>query len=760
MSSDSEKTQAPKTPPGSSPASEKTLIESPNTLQATRVVSNILFPGQSLPVQELTTDKMILAAPRKEFSGRTLPTLGGIPLMAKLGQGGMGAVYYGMHTRLNKEVAVKVLPFHLAEQQPDMVKRFFREAQIAAMVQSPHLVTVTDVNEEHGLVYLVMEFVSGESAGVYLRKVKQSGRPGLDEAEALDIVTAATIGLKAAHDGGIIHRDVKPDNILIPKSRTGDDRMFTLAKLADLGLARGEDLGQSLTMAQACMGTPGFMSPEQAMDAKAVGKQADVFSMGATLYALLAGAAPFTGTSPTKVVIDTAQTPHAPIHKTRPDVSDAVAAIIDKCLQKAPEKRYADAGALLDALKRVRANAHTSIQRGISKEEIEKAAKERAQRKAEAEALLAEAKRLTHTDPDAAMQKLIEAERKMQSDEEAVLTVLDGISAELAAHRKQLTEAAPKKKKAHESGIWQALSNAIPVALESKKNNDWDMVIAALEGPLKSLGDGDHPNRDLAEKLLKQAKDASARGDSAAALNGPTVTLDLGNGVTMELVRCPAGTFQMGSPPTEKGRAGNEVQHAVTISKPYFIGKYPVTQAQYEALVGSNPSEFKDPNKPVEMVNWDETQEYCKKLALKTGKLLRLPTEAEWEYACRAGTTTPFHFGENITPDQVNYDGNFPYGDGKKGLYRQQTTPVNAFPGNAWGIHDMHGNVWEWCSDWYGPYPPGAATDPKGPDTGKQRVMRGGSWNYRAALCRSATRYWDAPGERSSRRGFRLVLPT
>jgi formylglycine-generating enzyme required for sulfatase activity len=434
-------------------------------------------------------------------------------------------------------------------------------------------------------------------------------------------------------------------------------------------------------------------------------------------------------------------------------------AIIERCLQKAPEKRYHDATALLDALKGVRVSGNLTIQKGIPHADVEKAGQERQTRKAEAEALLAEAKRLTATDPEAALAKLAEAEHKMSSDDEGVLTILDGIAAEIVQHRKDINAKRPKRR-AHETAIWDAVSKAIPLALDAKKNNEWDMVIDLLEGPLNSLGDGEHPNRSLAEKLVKQARDAAVRGDSNAALNDPTLTLDLGNNVKMELVRVNAGTFQMGSPATEKGRAGNEIQHTVTISKPYFICKYPVTQAQYEALMGVNPSEFKAPLKPVEMVNWDETHEFCSKLALKTGKLLRLPTEAEWENACRAGTTTPFHFGENISTDQANYDGNFTYGDGSKGIYRQQTTQVGTFPPNAWGIYDMHGNIWEWCGDWYGPYTADVVTDPKGPETGKHRVMRGGSWNYRPALCRSATRYWDAPQERSSRRGFRLVLPT
>ena len=159
------------------------------------------------------------------------------------------------------------------------------------------------------------------------------------------------------------------------------------------------------------------------------------------------------------------------------------------------------------------------------------------------------------------------------------------------------------------------------------------------------------------------------------------------------------------------------------------MGVHQVTQAQWQAVMGANPSHFKgESNLPVENVSWDECVAFCEALGKKDGKPYRLPTEAEWEYACRAGTTTPFHFGGTITVNQANYDGNYTYGNGKKGVYRQKTTPVGSFPANAWGLFDMHGNVWEWCADWYGPYPEEELKDPQGFVGGDRRVCRGGSW--------------------------------
>ncbi|MBK1987982.1 SUMF1/EgtB/PvdO family nonheme iron enzyme [Sphaerospermopsis aphanizomenoides BCCUSP55] len=216
---------------------------------------------------------------------------------------------------------------------------------------------------------------------------------------------------------------------------------------------------------------------------------------------------------------------------------------------------------------------------------------------------------------------------------------------------------------------------------------------------------------------------------------------DLGNGVVLEMVEIPGGTFMMGSPESEEGRYKDESpQHQVTVPS-FFIGKYQLTQAQYQAIIGSNPSEFKGDNRPVETVSWDDAFKFCERLSEKTGKTYRLPSEAEWEYACRAGTTTPFYFGESITPDLVNYDGNSTYKDAPKGLYRKQTTNVGTFPPNAFGLYDMHGNVWEWCQDtWHENYINSPTDGSAWIGQSTFHVVRGGSWNYDSRFCRCATR--------------------
>jgi len=240
-------------------------------------------------------------------------------------------------------------------------------------------------------------------------------------------------------------------------------------------------------------------------------------------------------------------------------------------------------------------------------------------------------------------------------------------------------------------------------------------------------------------------------------------------------VRIQGGTFSMGSPSTEPGRGDDETQHEVTVSS-FYMGKHEVTQGEYEAVMGTNPSYFKGDNLPVENVSWYDAVEYCNALSRKEGRSpayrvkgtevtwnrgangYRLPTEAEWEYACRAGTTTPFNTGNNITTGQANYDGNYPYNGNEKGQYRQKTTPVGSFAANGWGLYDMHGNVWEWCWDWYGSYPSGSQTDPFGASSGVGRVDRGGSWGSYALNLRSANRSYYGPSYRYNYGiGFRLV---
>jgi formylglycine-generating enzyme required for sulfatase activity/tRNA A-37 threonylcarbamoyl transferase component Bud32 len=233
------------------------------------------------------------------------------------------------------------------------------------------------------------------------------------------------------------------------------------------------------------------------------------------------------------------------------------------------------------------------------------------------------------------------------------------------------------------------------------------------------------------------------------------------NSVGMSFVRIEPGTFVMGSPKGEIGRCPDEIPHRVTLTRGFHLAVTPVTQAQWQAALGAddNPSQFRGDDLPVEQVSWDEAAEFCRRLGGREGRRYRLPTEAEWEYACRAGTTTPFNTGKTIRTDQANFDGDEAYGPGLGGGgCRGTTTPVGSFPANLWGLRDMHGNVWEWCAVWYGPYGKGREKDPVGPAAGEQRVVRGGSWSYGPRVCRSAFRGRGAPGQRTPHVGFRVAM--
>ena len=242
------------------------------------------------------------------------------------------------------------------------------------------------------------------------------------------------------------------------------------------------------------------------------------------------------------------------------------------------------------------------------------------------------------------------------------------------------------------------------------------------------------------------------------------LTLDLGQGVQMQLVLIPAGDFLMG--PNVPDQEGKILARKVTISKPFYMAKYPTTQQQWQALMPKNPSKFKGADNPVDSIQWKAAQDFCAKLAAKTGKPVRLPTEAEWEYACRAGTTTDYYFGDdpNALPDYAWYEDNS----------NDTTHHVGQKKPNAWGLYDMCGNVWEWCNDFYIPidYTAGPATNPKGPEKGNHlsygdsHVLRGGAWHTEPGYSRSGSRGGNFPcGEggpaswsNASRSGFRIVV--
>jgi uncharacterized protein (TIGR02996 family) len=241
------------------------------------------------------------------------------------------------------------------------------------------------------------------------------------------------------------------------------------------------------------------------------------------------------------------------------------------------------------------------------------------------------------------------------------------------------------------------------------------------------------------------------------------------NALGMEFVRIPAGTFLMGSSDTEAYRYDDEGPlHELTLRKPFFLSVYPVTQQCYREVMGTNPSHFDagrggGPPHPVDSVTWENAAEFCRCLSddsveRAAGRAYRLPTEAEWEHACRAGTTTPFWWGDTATSLWANFDGQHPYGGADEGPALGRTSPVGSYPANPFGLYDMNGNVWEWCADWYGKhyYATSPPVDPPGPDDGEFHVLRGGCWQHLGACARAAYRLDHPPG--GTYQGFRVTL--
>ena len=257
--------------------------------------------------------------------------------------------------------------------------------------------------------------------------------------------------------------------------------------------------------------------------------------------------------------------------------------------------------------------------------------------------------------------------------------------------------------------------------------------------------------REEAAKAEARKHDLSIPGTEA----GERRTVSI-NGVVFAFRWCPSGTFIMGSPTSEEDPSINETRHRVTLTKGFWMMETEVTQIQWQAVMGTNPSKFKGDDLPVESVSWSDCQDFCEECT-RLGLPAQLPTEAQWEYACRAGSTKAFFWGNALNGDNANCNGKYPFGTTIKGRFLEKTMSVGSYQSNAWGLYDMHGNVGEWCRDWFGDYPSKSVTDPTGPKSGSTRVTRGGSWDLEAWNCRSASRHATSPRNWYHNLGFRVV---
>ncbi len=579
-------------------------------------------------------------------------------LTKKLGQGGMGEVFLAEHVSLGAPRAVKILPRALASNNIYLA-RFFKEARTVAALNHPNIVQVFDAGEADGVYFFVMEYVEGDNFGDIIRR-----EGPLHWRDAVEVARQVIEAFRAAHGMGVIHRDIKPENIM--RTRGG------MVKVADFGLAKNAEENTAVTRTGQVMGTPAYMSPEQCQG-RSVDIRTDIYSLGATLYAILAGRPVFTGHTPMAVLHKHIYEDPEPLEIFALQVPPALAAVIHKMLAKDPAARYGDSGEILDAISTFE-------------------------------------KHFTEPSPAAAqpIPSLTTADAKTERTREDEL-------------RRAVRSVVEKK-----DCVWN----------ESERTQ---LMLELYEGGLAAGWKRDEIARFTEEEREKCVEAGILRTKK-------------NNSLGMELVRIPAGEFMMGSPETSPNALRREKPaHMVAITRPFFLQSTPVTQAQWKALMGENPSRFTGGDRPVENVVWDDACLFLEKLSEKEGVKYRLPAEAEWEYACRAGSGGRYTFG-----DAEKELGDYAWYNRNSG---GETHPV-ALKKNAWGLFDMHGNVWEWCADWYGEnyYAESPAADPRGPEAGESRVMRGGSCVDFAWYCRSAYRYLVWPFDRAHNIfGFRVA---
>ncbi len=860
--------------------------------------------GLDRPLADIIVEKGFITAVQAEMIGHSVASpdmriIAGFELLGKLGEGGMGIVYKARQASMDRLVALKLMPERLAK-DASFVARFFREARVAAKLDHPNIVRGIDVGSVGSDYYFAMEFIEGESVGDFLRR---DGK--MPEARALHIVVQVARALVHAEKHNLIHRDIKPDNILIAE---GD-----VAKLADLGLARStSDDMTKVTRTGMAVGTPHYISPEQARGVADVDTQADIYSLGATLYHMLVGAVPFEGSTIAVVITKTLSEDPVPANERNPEVSEGTGLVAQKMMAKGREARYRTPNDLVEDLEDVIAGrdprhatgtsgapsgltragvpvtpagaARTALT-GAAGTGVPAATTPTLEARAAAAGQMVPARgakrgllvpvllgmvviiaaavavpfvlkglgpreepaqRVDKKGPDpteptgADAQRGLEAEderdwrrakaearsRASNGDHVGALATVDGflgsartakfnaeatdLRAEIETKRAEVEEKrrtereAKEERKAEEAASAKRIARRkaeeearraaqkstkseaarmLERAQEAARNGDlsgaltfyraagkqgadvrakigslekqvgygaalvrareqmaaekWKAAVASLEKLLKA-----HPGDKAAQALLAETKKNIGPE--------PALTFDLGGGVKLEMIYIKPGRFVMGS---ARGWFDEKPVHEVVLTKGFYLGKYEVTQSQFKTLTGVNRSRLKGEEHPVVEVSWPDAADFCKRLSKKAGRNFRLPTEAEWEYAARAGSAGKYSYGN----DENKLDG---YGWYKLNS-KNKTHPVGQKLPNPWGLYDMPGNVWEWCADWHykGYYGKSPREDPKGPDrsTGK-RVVRGGCYDTKAATCTVSERNATRATGREKGTGFRAAM--
>jgi eukaryotic-like serine/threonine-protein kinase len=640
-----------------------------------------------------------------------------------LARGGFGETFLAVDTHLpsNPLVVVKLLkPIYNDPDTIQTAQRLF-SMEAATLEQlgkdNDRIPSLYAYFELKGEFYLVQEYIDGETLTQELQERK------IPESDTIAILKEILTGLTNVHRQSKIHRDLKPDNII----RRAKDRKLVLIDFGAVKQVRTATTNPNLVIRTINIGTPGYMPNEQGMGYPKL--ESDIYAVGAIAIQCLTGSHPYS-----LFDNDTLQLEWQHLCKVNRDL----ATVIDLMIAPDYRQRYANATEALDAI----------------------------------ESLIPPPQ--TPPPPTPVPTPVIPsvptkpARQPLYPPPPVRPSVNQGVKPQSP---KPIQQPVKKQIKTPSRGIdrrnfskWLGFGGVGVVSIltlsQIGKNPPLD----------KSDSDSNAPeSASNLPKLTKISFTSVKLNNQGNVIDKPAgsaeiFTESLSNHVELTMVKIPAGKFLMGSLDSEQYRDEYESpQHQVNVSE-FYLGRTLVTQSQWTAIMGKNPSHFKGNDKlPVEQVSWLDAMNFCQKLSQTTGRTYRLPSEAEWEYACRAGTTTPFAFGETITPAVINYNGNYLYGADAKGESRGKTTPIGTFPPNLFGLYDLHGNLWEWCLDeWVNNYN-GASTDGSARgdislrDKNKNRLLRGGSWFNNASSCRSANRNYNAASYSNDIIGFRVV---
>lgn len=639
-----------------------------------------------------------------------------------LGQGGMGAVYLATDQKFGTTVALK----QTLVTGDVLAKAFEREARLLNKLRHAALPVVMDYFCVDDDQFLVMQFIPGSDLAALLQS--SGGRFPVQQVLAWAESLLDALDYLHAQDPPVVHRDIKPQNLkLTPRGEI---------ILLDFGLAKGSHIDlTTMSATGSIFGYTPHYAPFEQIKGSGTDPRSDLYALAATLFHLMTGQIPPDAMTRAEAVMLRKEDPLPLASDVMPDVPPAVASVLTRALAMDRDNRFASAAEMRAAFR--------EAARGIATE---------------------------HPDTKTRL-------AGASSDEFVPIssggTVAAGSAASTEAQNvetRAATVTIPRRSLAWAAGLVALVVLAIGGLWLSLRGSAEPAPPAPPAPPEDSELILTAPALNTIAFHTASMTPTGTLVPGAKEMTSQAFTVDLG-GITMEMVRIPGGSYERGSPDAEADRFTDEgpVQ-TVTISE-FYLGRYEVTQAQWKAVAAlpkvsidlpADPSEFKGDDLPVENVSWAQAGEFCARVSRRAHRKFRIPGESEWEYACRAGTTTPFAFGETISTDVANYDGHIGYGSGKPDTSRGKTVPVGSLKyANAWGISDMHGNVWEWCFGEYHDTWTGSPTDGSPWITGadaRLRSCRGGSWRTLAADLRSANRYGLDIYEQPRAIGLRVAM--